>query len=104
MISSIVLSLAMSATSVPPGYPVENHAQPAHFAQPTVRVFERYAEDHDRRLAWNAYTLELDQLWSQYRHAGSTPAAWQTYKDAASQARRRYVLQDPYLLPIVGLQ
>jgi len=102
MISAFVLSLAMSATMVPPGEGVENHAQPAHFTQPTIMLYERYEEDHDRRLAWEAYCKELDQLWHDYRVTGSTPVAWRTYKAAAGQAKRRYVFQDPYYLPIVG--
>jgi hypothetical protein len=101
MISAFVLSLAMSTTMVPPGEPVVNHAHPAHFAQPTIRVFERRAEDTDRKLAWVNYCRELDQLWSEYRAAGSTPAAWRVYVDAAGQAKRRYVFGDPYLAPIV---
>ena len=66
MIAAFVLSLAMSTTMVPPGEPVVNHAHPAHFAQPTIRVFERRAEDTDRKLAWVNYCRDLDQLWSEY--------------------------------------
>src|SRR5438046_2765971 len=83
MISALVLSVAMSATMVPPGEEVVNHAHPAHYAQPTIRVFERQAEDTDRKLAWVAYCHELDRLWFDYRTAGSTPAAWRRYVDAA---------------------
>lgn len=102
MISSAVLAVALSTASVPPGQPVLNHAHPSHYAQPTIRIFERRAEDRDRRLAWEAYSKELDQLWADYRTAGSTPAAWRKYIDAAGQAKRRYVVQDPYLAPIVS--
>jgi hypothetical protein len=102
MISAAILSLAMSSTMVPPGQTVVNHAHPAHYAQPTIRVFERRGEDRDRRMAWEAYCKELDQLWAAYRAAGSTPVAWKAYNDAASQAKRRYVYQDPYLMPIVA--
>jgi hypothetical protein len=102
MISTAVLALALSAAAVPPGQPVVNHAHPAHYGQPTIRVFERRGEDRDRRLAWEAYCQELDQLWAEYRAAGSTPAAWRKYNDAAGQAKRRYVFQDPYLAPIVS--
>jgi len=101
MISAAILSLAMSSTMVPPGQSVVNHAHPAHYTQPTVRIFERRGEDRDRRVAWEAYCKELDALWAAYRNAGSTPVAWNTYLDAAGQAKRRYVYQDPYLLPIV---
>lgn len=101
MISAAFLSLALSSTMVPPGQSVVNHAHPAHSAQPTVRIFERRGEDRDRRIAWEAYCKELDQLWADYRAAGSTPVAWARYNDAAGQAKRRYVYQDPYLLPIV---
>lgn len=101
MISAAILSLAMSSTMVPPGQPVVNHAHPAHFAQPTIRIFERRSEDRDRRIAWEAYCKELDALWAEYRAAGSTPVAWRNYIDAASQAKGRYVYQDPYLAPVV---
>ena len=101
MISALVLSVAMSATMVPPGEEVVNHAHPAHYAQPTIRVFERQAEDTDRKLAWVAYCHELDRLWFDYRTAGSTPTARRRYVDAAGQAKRRYVSGDPYLAPIV---
>ena len=101
MISAFVLSVAMSSTMVPPGEEVVNHAHPGHYAQPTIRIFERRSEDNDRRLAWNAYCRDLDQLWSDYRAAGSTPAAFRAYLSSAAQAKRRYVFGDPYLAPIV---
>ena len=101
MISAAILSLAMSSTMVPPGQQVVNHAHPAHYAQPTIRIFERRGEDRDRRVAWEAYCKELDTLWAAYRAAGSTPVAWAKYNEAAGQAKRRYVYQDPYLMPIV---
>jgi hypothetical protein len=101
MVSAYVLSIALSATAVPPGEQVINHAHPAHYGQPTIRVFERRSEDTDRKLAWVSYCRELDILWAQYRAAGSTPAAWRMYVDAAGQAKRRYVYGDPYYAPIV---
>jgi hypothetical protein len=101
MISAVALSVALSATMVPPGEPVVNHAHPGHYAQPTIRTFERRAEDLDRKAAWQAYCRELEALWSAYRAAGSTPAAWRTYVQASGQAKRRYVFADPYLAPIV---
>ncbi|MDX1944732.1 MAG: hypothetical protein SFU86_04930 [Pirellulaceae bacterium] len=101
MISALVLSVAVSTTMVPPGQEVVNHAHPGHYTQPTVRLFERQAEDRDRQIAWEAYVKQLDQLWLDYRMAGSTPAAFRKYVQAAGQAKRRYVFQDPYLLPIV---
>jgi hypothetical protein len=101
MISAFVLSVAMSTTMVPPGEEVVNHAHPSHYAQPTIRTFERRAEDTDRKRAWVNYCRELDQLWAEYRAAGSTLAAWRRYTDAAGQAKRRYVIGDPYLAPIV---
>jgi hypothetical protein len=101
MVSAFVLSLALSTTSVPPGEQVVNHAHPGHYAQPTIRIFERRAEDNDRKIAWQAYCKELDALWTEYRAAGSTPAAWRHYTAAAGQAKRRYVFNDPYLAPIV---
>jgi hypothetical protein len=101
MLSAFAISVALSATMVPPGEEVVNHAHPGHYAQPTIRVFERRAEDNDRRIRWNAYCRELDQLWSDYRAAGSTPAAFRQYLAALGQAKRRYVIADPYLAPVI---
>jgi len=101
MISALVLTVTLSTATTPPGDEVVNHAHPAHYAQPTIRTFERRAEDQDRRVAWLAYCNELELLWSDYRAAGSTPAAFRKYVAAAGQAKRRYVFGDPYLAPIV---
>ena len=103
MISAWALSLAMSTTSVPPCCPVVNHAQPGHYAQPTIRRYERYDEDHARRLAWEAYCQELDKAWKEYRAAGSTSEAMQTYKKMAGQAKTRYIYNDPYYAPILPM-
>jgi hypothetical protein len=101
MLTGIVLTVAMSATMVPPGGLVVNHAQPAHYGQPTIRTFERRAVDDLRRARWDAYVEELDGLWKQYRADGSTPVAWEFYKRAAADAKTRYVFGDPYLAPVV---
>ncbi len=102
MLSALTLSLTLSAAAfVPPGELVEDHSQPWHWTQPTIRTFERREVDHDRRLSWEAYVLELDRLWSEYRAAGSTPRAFREYREAAAQAKRRYVFRDPYYAPIV---
>src|SRR5947209_15884248 len=101
MVSALLLSIAISTTSVPPGEMVVNHAHPAHFGQPTIRVLERRAEDTDRKLAWINYCKELDALWADYRAAGSTPAAWRAYVIASSGAKPRYVFGDPEVAPIV---
>ena len=100
MLTSLVLSIAMSSTALPPGVPVANHASPGKYAQPTIRKFERYEVDNERRVAWNAYVQELDALWAQYRAAGSTPDAFRLYQDSALAAKRRYVYQDPYLTAV----
>jgi len=100
MLTSLVLSIAVSSTALPPGIPVANHASPGKYAQPTIRKFERYEEDNERRIAWDAYVKELDALWAQYRAAGSTPDAFRVYQYAAMSAKRRYVYQDPYLTPV----
>jgi hypothetical protein len=101
MLSAWLVSLSMSTTMVPPGYPVENHAHPGHSAQPTVQLFERKSVDRSRRNAWNAYNAELDQLWADFRAAGSTPAAFADYKFKVNAAKSRYLFNDPYLLPII---
>lgn len=96
MLTGLVLSVAISATGLPPGVPVANHASPGKYAQPTIVKFERYEEDHQRRLAWNAYVAELDRLWGEYKAAGRTPAAFKKYQESALAAKRAYVYQDPY--------
>lgn len=103
MLSAWALSLAMSTTSVPPCGSVANHGQVGHSTQPTIRRYERYEEDHGRRLAWEAYTLELDNAWKAYRAAGSTAEAFQNYKKLAGQAKTRYIYQDPYYAPILPM-
>lgn len=100
MLTGLVLSLAVTATALPPGVPVENHAGIGKYAQPTIRKFERYEVDNERRVAWDAYVKELDALWAKYRAAGSTPEAFRQYQDAALAAKRRYVYQDPYLTAV----
>jgi len=101
-LSAVVLTLAMSTTSAPPEYGITaDHSQPMHWTQPTIRVFEEHEMDYSRRTAWNDYVRELDRLWADYRAAGSTPRAFETYKREAAQAKRRYVVGDPWLMPIV---
>ena len=102
MLSAWLVSLAMSSTMVPPGYPVENHAHVGHYAQPTVQLFERRSVDRFRRNAWVAYNAELDQLWADFCAAGSTPAAFADYKFKVNAAKTRYLYNDPYLLPIIN--
>jgi len=92
--------MAVSATALPPGVPVANHASPGKYAQPTIRRFERAEVDNERRVAWEAYVAHLDTLWAQYRAAGSTPDAFRLYQDSAMAAKRRYVYQDPYLTAV----
>lgn len=101
MLSALALSLALSATAVPPGAPVENHAHGAHYGQPTVQVFARKPVDEYRKANWLRYNAELETHWRAYRAAGSTPAAWQTYLANAEAAKYRYLYADPYLLPVV---
>lgn len=94
------LLLVISATLVPPHEQVEDHSHPYHWAQPTVVKFERWQDEMDRRISWEAYNRELDQIWKEYRRAGSTPRAWRDYNRAASQAKRRYVYGDPFYVPV----
>lgn len=93
--------LLSAALAVPPGEMAVEHTQPGHSGQPVIRRFERREEDNGRRLAWDGYVRELDFLWSEYRRKGSTTRAWRDYKRAVGQAKRRYVFQDPYLVPVV---
>lgn len=100
MLQAFTMSLALSAVAVPPGEQVENHGGPTKYTQPTVRRNERRTVDQARRLSWEGYCRELDRLWVDYRAAGSTAEAFETYKASAREAKRRYVYGDPYLLPI----
>jgi hypothetical protein len=94
MISALALSVAMAATSVPPGW------APDGPIAPVVQVFERKPIDAYRRGQWLGYTAELDFHWKRYRAAGSTPEAWAAYVQAAQAAKRQYVYDDPYYVPI----
>ena len=100
MISALALTLALSTTAVPPGGTVENHAHPAHYAQPEVRRYERFTTDYGRRLSWNEYTHEIENLWKVYRETGSTPAGFAIYKRAAAAAKQKFVYADPYYVAI----
>jgi hypothetical protein len=93
--------LVAAAVCVPPGEPVANNAQPYHYAQPTIRRFERRYEDDARRTNWESYCQELTDLWTDYRKSASTQRAWDKYQHDAGQAKRRYVYNDPYLAPII---
>ncbi len=95
MLPALALSIALSATSVPPGTPVDSPIQP------TVQVFARKPVDEYRKANWLRYNAELETHWQAYRAAGSTPAAWQTYLTNAEAAKFRYLRADPYLLPVV---
>jgi hypothetical protein len=108
MIQTVLVSIALC---VPGGHPGNcacggsgdfAAASSSLTGPPVVRVFERRAEDAERRASWNAYCRELDQLWQQYRAAGSTREAWRSYVAAADQAKLRYVSDDPYFVPIIG--
>ncbi len=101
MLASYALAIALTATSVPPGELVEDHSQPHHWTQPVIHRFERHEDDLDRRTSWEGYVREMSDLWKDYRKAGSTPRAWREYKQAAGQAKRRYVFGDIYYKPIV---
>ncbi len=100
MLTNIVMSVVMSAAMVPPGYPVANHGSPGTYTQPVLRSYERYEEDHGRRLAYDRYVRKLDSLWKDFRDAGSTKEAFETYKLEAGKAKRDYVYADPYLAPV----
>lgn len=101
MVSSLVLMIATSATMVPPGYPTANHGSPGTYTQPVIRRYERFEEDYSRRLAWERHTRRLDNLWRDFRDAGSTPEAFDKYQAEAAKAKRDYVFADPYLAPVL---
>src|SRR5688500_6448111 len=100
MISAWALSVAVSTTSAVQE-PIEG-APPAdqNVIQPTIRRCERCPVDQARKVAWLAYCRELDRAWTDYRAAGSTAEAMETYKKVVGQAKTRYIYQDPYYAPI----
>jgi len=97
----VVGLLMAAALTVPPNKEVENHNQPYHGGQPVIRRFERQADDDARRKAWEAHVRELEDLWTEYREAGSTPRAWQKYKAAAAEAKRAYIYRDRYYAAVL---
>lgn len=106
MFTSVLISVALS---VPAGHSCGCDGGGGYLSasggitgSPVVRVFERRTEDAERRANWNAYCRELDQLWAQYRAAGSTPEAWRVYVGSVDQAKLRYISADPYYVPIVA--
>ena len=99
MLSAVALSVVLSATAAPPGQ-VVNHAHPGHYAQPTVREYERFQTDYCRRLRYNDYVAALDKEWQIYRASNSTPEAFATYKAAARDLKKKYVWTDPYLVAV----
>ena len=102
MITTIAYTAILTAANlVPPGGIVVDHSQPYHWTQPTIRRFERRAEDDSRRAGWNEFNAELEKLWAEFEKAKRTPEAWETYKSGVRKARTNYVFQDPYYAPIV---
>ena len=101
MLSGLVLMIAASATMVPPGYSAENNGSRGVYTQPVIRRYERFEEDYSRRLAWERYCRRLDNLWKDFRDAGSTPEAFDKYQREAGIAKRDYVFADPYLVPVL---
>lgn len=65
-----------------------------------IRTFERREEDNARRDNYKDYCAKLDAAWREYRAAGSTPEAFAAYQVKAAEAKRDYVVADPYLVPI----
>ncbi len=65
-----------------------------------IRTFEGREADNARKSSWQQYCRELDQAWTEYRKAGSTPEAFQAYKVKALAAKRKYVSNDSLLVPI----
>lgn len=94
------VAIALVAISVPPGASPLNHNQPAHGGDPVVRVFEQRPIDDYRRAAWCRYCAVLDIYWAEYRASGSTPAAFDLYRQKAKAAKRAYVYQDPYYVAV----
>lgn len=101
MISAWALSVAVSTsgTSSPSANGAADAGQGA--IQPVIRRCERCPMDQARKQAWIAYCRELDRAWAEYRAAGSTPEAMEKYKKIVSQAKTRYIYQDPYYAPIL---
>ena len=72
----------------------------SYLGQPVVRRFELRTFDESRRLRWEVHGRRLDELWAEYRAAGSTEAAFEKYRRAAAEAKRRYIEAEPYFVPV----
>ncbi|HUE69748.1 MAG TPA: hypothetical protein VMP01_02570 [Pirellulaceae bacterium] len=101
MIAAWALSVAVSTTSAVPEAMEGTPAVDQTVIQPTIRRCERCPVDQARKIAWLSYCRELDRAWSDYRAAGSTAEAMETYKTVVGQAKTRYIYQDPYYAPIL---
>jgi hypothetical protein len=102
MISAWALSIVVSTTSATPCDDGDGFAGSGQdVVQPVIRRCERCAVDQARKQAWLAYCRELDKAWANYRAAGSTAEALETYKRVVGQAKTRYIYQDPYYAPIL---
>lgn len=101
MISAWALSVVVSTTSAVPESLEGNPPVDRNVIQPIIRRCERCPVDQARKVAWLAYCRELDKAWADYRAAGSTPEAMETYKKVVGQAKTRYIYQDPYYAPIL---
>ncbi len=102
----IKLALIAASTSMIVGGP---HLQKAAPPSPcpscccpsiVIRTFEGREADNARKTNWQQYCGELDQAWTKYRKAGSTPEAFKAYKVEAMAAKRKYVSNDTLLVPI----
>jgi hypothetical protein len=99
-----MLALAVSIT--PCDCPCDSYgssgslSDPYRYGPPVTRRFERWLEDQTRKEYWFAYCATLDKLWADYRAAGSTRAAFEKYKKDATAAKREYVYNDLYYVPI----
>jgi hypothetical protein len=102
--------IVAAALNTPPGIPPENHAQPGHYAYPTIRVFRRERDDDYRRERWELFVQELKTLWSEYRQNRDLELplefdpAWKAYNKGLAEARYWYLERDIYLVPIPPLR
>ena len=104
MLSAWALSVVVSTTSVTQDSPMVEegpYSSEPETVSPVIRRFDRYSVDQARKQAWLSYCRELDKAWAEYRAAGSTAEAIAKYKTIVSQAKTRYVYQDPYYAPIL---
>lgn len=99
-VAAILTTGLLGAGKGPEGSETEPCCEQCECSPVVIRVFEGRELDEQRRANYKIYCDALDELWKEYRAAGSTPAAFKIYQVKASELKRDYVDADPYFVPI----